>query len=179
METPFIKFVKDNLGKDLVGLEVGARGGTNAVYLLDNLGIKKLYLVDNWKEYRDGDGGGTYFTQEVQDAEYSVCLKNVSEYGTKVEVLRESSEDAIRRFPDNFFDFIYIDGNHKYEFVKMDMAWHKKLKKGGILGGHDYDPYCLDVIQAVNELVKENDYKLNILATRQGDNNGVEWAIIK
>ena len=43
-------------------------------------------------------------------------------------------------FPEGtIFDFIYIDGNHSYDFVKADLeAWWPKLKSGGAICGDDY-----------------------------------------
>ena len=36
-------------------------------------------------------------------------------------------------------DFVYVDGNHAYDFVKEDIKlYYPKLKIGGVLGGHDY-----------------------------------------
>ena len=37
-------------------------------------------------------------------------------------------------------DFVYIDANHSYTYVRDDIqTWLPKVKKGGIIGGHDYD----------------------------------------
>ena len=48
-------------------------------------------------------------------------------------------------------DFVYIDGNHDYEFVLKDLeTWFTKVKPGGIIFGDDYlRPY--GVSKAVNE----------------------------
>jgi hypothetical protein len=36
-------------------------------------------------------------------------------------------------------DFIYIDANHAYDFVKEDIeCWYPKVKPGGWVMGHDY-----------------------------------------
>jgi len=58
--------------------------------------------------------------------------------------------------PDDFFDFIYIDGCHKYECVKKDIENSlKKLKRGGILAGHDFtnEPHLQGVYEAVQTIL--------------------------
>jgi len=50
----------------------------------------------------------------------------------------KSQEILLRDFPHHFFDAIYIDGDHSYEAFKMDIKLAKlKVKKGGIIAGHD------------------------------------------
>lgn len=47
--------------------------------------------------------------------------------------------EALAQFPDRSLDFVYIDGNHKYGHVAMDLTeWSQKIKKGGVISGHDY-----------------------------------------
>jgi len=54
-------------------------------------------------------------------------------------MIRALSEDVVDTFADGSLDFIYIDGNHAYEYVKRDIEiWWPKLKKGGLFSGHDY-----------------------------------------
>lgn len=41
---------------------------------------------------------------------------------------------------DETFDFFWIDADHRYHAIKRDIElWLPKVKKGGILSGHDYD----------------------------------------
>ena len=63
------------------------------------------------------------------------------------------------KFRDNSYDFIYIDADHSYESVKKDIELYlPKLKKGGIIGGHDYCPYAWpNVIKAVDETIGKPD----------------------
>ena len=61
-------------------------------------------------------------------------------------------------FPDDV-DFVYIDGNHSYEFVKKDIElYYPKVRNGGILGGHDFNLY--GVAKAVVEFIDKNNLKL-------------------
>jgi predicted O-methyltransferase YrrM len=63
------------------------------------------------------------------------------------------SFDRANDFEDGSIDFVFLDANHSYEFISKDIAaWLPKIKKGGILAGHDYDPKDWPgVIQAVKE----------------------------
>jgi FkbM family methyltransferase len=63
--------------------------------------------------------------------------------------------------PDNSFDAVYIDAAHEYEAVKEDiMKWRPKIKKGGIICGHDYidrPKYNFGIIRAVDEIFGKPD----------------------
>ena len=59
------------------------------------------------------------------------------------------------------FDFLYIDGNHRYEAVKSDLInYYPRVKKGGIISGHDYEfEGTPDVKKAVDEFFKKPPLK--------------------
>ncbi|GAI15065.1 unnamed protein product [marine sediment metagenome] len=62
----------------------------------------------------------------------------------------------------NSLDFVYIDGSHTYESVAEDIIlYYPKLKKGGLLSGHDYRKHTKGVIIAVNEFCKKNALDLH------------------
>ena len=80
-----------------------------------------------------------------------------------VEAHRETSEAAAWLFPDDYFDFVYVDGDHTYEFVRRDLAVYRpKLKTDAVLAG---DHYALrgwwewGVKRAVDEAVNEHAYE--------------------
>jgi predicted O-methyltransferase YrrM len=65
---------------------------------------------------------------------------------------------ALRLFPDEHFDFVFIDAAHDYASVVADIrGWLPKVKHGGILAGHDYvkgvdgERTFPGVVQAVEE----------------------------
>lgn len=74
---------------------------------------------------------------------------------------------VLQGFPDEYFDFIYIDANHSYRSVKGDIAAATpRLKPEGFLIFNDYTYWspceCMKygVIQAVNELCLEDDWEM-------------------
>lgn len=73
---------------------------------------------------------------------------------------RMSSIDGAKLFADGGIDFVYIDGNHLYEFVKMDIeAWLPKIARPGWIGGHDYqNKVAPGVKSAVLEMFNTIDY---------------------
>lgn len=69
-------------------------------------------------------------------------------------VMPEQSLDAAKKLIDGHYDFIFLDGDHRYETVKAELeAFEPKIKKGGYIGGHDYIEYP-GVTRAVNERYK-------------------------
>lgn len=77
------------------------------------------------------------------------------------------SYELVDNFKDNSFDFIYIDADHSYDSVKKDIQLYlPKLKKGGIMAGHDYHDYPIEnvnnlpfpgVKKAINEELGKPD----------------------
>ena len=134
--------------RHLIGAEIGVYRGDHAEKIIHYLNLKKIYLVDPWKEYNSVIGDN----QKIQDERYEFVKKRFQN-NTKVEIIRKSSVDASKQFPDNYFDFIYLDGDHSYEAVKMDLNhWHPKLKKYGVMCGDDFGHISgRGVIEAVQE----------------------------
>jgi len=147
-------FLKKENKKDLIGVEIGTASGDNAKCLLKTLSIKKLYLIDPWIEYSE-DGKLKNYNKNEQK-----CRKRLSQWIDKIVYVKKYSEDAVGYLPDNV-DFIYIDGNHQYEFVKKDIElYYPKVKAGGVLGGDDFCGNFIGVVRAVLEFVDKNNLKL-------------------
>ncbi len=177
--TPFSKLIEHNLGKDLIGVEVGVFQGKNAVYLIQDSPIKKLYLVDSYKPYYDF-GSGNY-TQEEMDNYHAEAIANLEPYKDRVEFIIKDSVGAAKDFKDESLDFVYIDAGHSYDEVFSDLTvWLPKVRKGGIIGGHDYGTVNgHDVKKAIDNFFKIKEIKADdpSLGLRVGE--AMEWGIIK
>lgn len=126
---------------------------------------KVLHLIDPWKyeaspEYSEtiygGAQGGSQATMdEMHDDVGRLFRKEIA--AGRVVIHRGTSEEACRSFADGSLDWVYIDGNHMYEFAKADLeSFYPKIRKGGFLTGDDYAPggwWKGGVMRAVDEFI--------------------------
>ena len=86
-------------------------------------------------------------------------------------MLRELSGAAAAQFPDDYFDFVYLDGDHTYDGVKTDIASYlPKVKSNGIIAGDDYAIgrwWGDGVIRAFNELIGSGNVRVEFKMDRQ------------
>lgn len=118
------------------GAEIGVFKGEFSKHILSNWD-GTLYMIDVWRplgeEYLDSSNHREHLSA------YSEAMNNISGYEDRGIMLRADSKIASDMFPDDTFDFVYIDANHAYDFVKQDIElWYPKVKWGGYLMGHDY-----------------------------------------
>jgi len=113
-----------------VGAEIGVFEGKNLEkYCQAGL---EMYGIDPWISY------GDYRTYRSLEDLYEVAKKRLSPY-PNCTLIRKKSDEALVDFPKRSLDFVYIDGNHKFEYIAADLVyWTQKVKKGGIVAGHDY-----------------------------------------
>ena len=92
---------------------------------------------------------------------WEIYNENLKRDGVRdfVKDIKKNSWDASNDFEDESVDFIFIDADHKYESVVKDIqSWLPKLKKGGMMSGHDFTQPTAGVKKAVEELLP--DFKL-------------------
>lgn len=76
--------------------------------------------------------------QVVESGFKEEFLKNMR--GLKYTLMEMESGEAAAKIPDEFFDWFWIDADHRYSKVKRDIKlWYPKVKKEGVFAGHDYD----------------------------------------
>jgi predicted O-methyltransferase YrrM len=96
---------------------------------------------------------------------------NQNIHAKQVKVHRGYSTDVLQQFPDQYFDWIYIDGNHLYEYVKKDLELSfVKVKSGGYITGDDYTDggwWKGGVKKAVDEFARKKAVSLAEIRNRQ------------
>uniref|UniRef100_A0A6C0K3H0 Methyltransferase n=1 Tax=viral metagenome TaxID=1070528 RepID=A0A6C0K3H0_9ZZZZ len=125
--------------KQINYLEVGTFYGANILSVANSYGShnnSKLYCIDPWEDY---DEYSEYKNQQATI--YKSFISNIEKSGVKDKIIinRGYSNFEIPKFKDEFFDIIYIDGNHEPEYVLEDAVLSfRKLKKNGIMIFDDY-----------------------------------------
>ena len=175
------------VNKGTVGAEIGVwKANTSANFV--KKGVKELHLVDAWsvEVYKEGVGetgewgsyenylqrykqvtGGT--TEEHFKAYYDKTYNDVVKRFKQldhVHVHHMPSKDWFEEQKDNYFDWVYLDGDHSYEGVLRDLKSSQRVvKSGGIILGDDYAwPFQRHgkpgVTAAVDQFIKETGLKV-------------------
>lgn len=168
----FLQQLKNHLPDKCRAVEIGVLYGAFAQDIYDAFNPSELWLIDPW-QVNDTKYGLGLSTAYSTDADYNQVLDRFKHQIEAKRVIIDArySYDAVDDYPDGYFDFIYIDGSHLYEDVKIDLNdWLPKVNKGGYLCGHDYinEPQ-FGVIQAVDEFIAINNLSIQILNTIGGD----------
>jgi hypothetical protein len=131
-------------------VEVGAWKGASTSYLAVEAQHKKLRIdvVDTWAgsdEHKD-------MIDIRENSLFGTFIDNLRPVINLINPIRTDSVSASKMYADESLDAVFIDADHRYESVRSDiLAWMPKIKKGGILAGHDYMDSYGGVIKAVNE----------------------------
>lgn len=179
MKVTIINKTRDDLAQQFsgIGAEIGVEQGVFSEIICQVGNVKKLYAIDAWKAY---SGYREHTGQQKLDNFYEISKMRLKPYNC--ELVRKFSTDAAQDFMDNSLDFVYIDANHDYKHVYEDITvWIRKIKKGGIISGHDYirrkgQDQIYAVIKAVNDFVNANGIKELIIYKQESP---ASWYFIK
>jgi predicted O-methyltransferase YrrM len=124
-------------------VEIGSWKGRSATYMATEIANSQkninFYCIDIWES-------------EKCENLHDIFLTNIEPVKKFCNPIKSNSVDASSLFENNSLDFVFIDASHDYEDVKNDIkCWLPKVRKKGILAGHDYQMDFLGVIKGVLE----------------------------
>lgn len=122
-----------------VFVEVGSwKGRSISFFLVEMINQNKqfcTFCIDTWK----GSEEHTHMECINANSLYDIFLKNTEPVKDNFSRIRMPSVQAAAFFPKQSITVAFIDAAHDYESVKADiLAWLPKIRKGGLLIGHDY-----------------------------------------
>ena len=117
------------LPKNGIVAELGVDEGNFSQSILSINTPKKLHLIDFW--------GSKRYNQNKRKSVEKRFSNNIK--SNQVEINLGLSTNVVENFKENYFDWIYIDTSHSYKTTIEELeSYRKKIKKGGIIAGHDY-----------------------------------------
>ena len=149
-----------------VGAEVGVWAGDFSALILDVARPVRLHLIDPWVvSERPEHRTAWYGTERGIDVE--AVYEHVRDrfasriaVGT-VHIDRRPSHLALAELDDGALDFVYVDGDHRYDAVRQDLelAMHK-VRAGGLIGVDDVvlgGWWGDGIVRAVEEVIGVHD----------------------
>jgi len=140
------------------GAEIGVRWGKNAIDMCEAIPELDLIVIDPWCDYIDID---KILTLEKHERQLKKARKVLAPYN--ITFMRMKSMDAVIQIPNESLDFVYIDGNHCFDFIMEDLIeWNRKVKHGGIISGHDLCGYrSQQVVAAVQTYTRAHHFDID------------------
>lgn len=132
-------------------VEVGVYEGKSFAFLA-------VEMVNAGKEFElTAIDSFTFEDEHTKENILHVFMRNMLPMQGKYKVLKAQSDESAANFENGSLDFVFIDADHVYTNCKKDiLAWLPKVKRGGILAGHDYCKEHPGVIQAVDEIFADS-----------------------
>ena len=158
------EFVLEMMPKNAVCAEIGVLHGQYTDRILAITEPTLLFLIDPWlfelyktkQEAEDQVSG--LIGQDNRDERYiNVCKKfRVEIFAGRVNIIRAKSSDACRLFGRDFFDWIYIDGDHTVKGALADLRNYASLvKSGGYIAGDDINRPPFGVTEALDIFMQD------------------------
>ena len=137
-----------------IGLDLFEKNEQNKSEIIPNVNfsnpLKKIYF--QYIKRLD-----PYSVEAVED-----LLKN---FKKNIHLIKGNSNQILKKIEMSKIDFVFLDGGHDYETVKNDLNnCIDVIKKNGTILCDDYNlSYAPGVKKAIDEFVKDNNFKCEII----------------
>lgn len=143
------------------GVEIGVAEGLFSEYMCQTIPNIDLHSIDSWEAENIEDSRAVMMGKETAENRYEEAKKRLLGYNCKI--VKSTSMEAIKLIPKDSLDFVYIDGNHTFDYVMQDIIeWSKRVKEGGIIAGHDYYHFrwsgIIEAVEIYTKMHRINEY---------------------
>ena len=111
-----------------------------------------------------------YFKYIKRQNPYSEIAVNdlLMKFKENIKIIKGDTNKILKELNLQNIEYIFIDGGHNYNTVKNDLFYSKKfIAENGVILCDDYDlSYAPGVKQAIDEFVKENNCKFELILDR-------------
>ncbi len=148
-------------------VEIGVFRGGFSKEIIKNVKFSEFYMVDIWLgSWGSGDKDGKDHINIDNMEDVYLALYQQTKDKPNIHVVRAGSIPFLKSSEDDYFDVVYVDGDHTAQAVYNDLVESfKKIKNGGLLMGHDYH-YTIggDVVYAVTKFCQEYKQTIECIA---------------
>ena len=139
---------------DYTMIEIGSYMGESTMMFASTGLFSTIYSIDPLDGYEEFNEMHDYSWEFIR-GEFTKNTK----YFDSIVYLQDFSYNVVDKFENDSIDFIYIDGSHSEENVRRDLELYlPKLKKNGIIAGHDYlELVWPDLVNVVTDIVGKPD----------------------
>jgi len=169
----FLINIADEKVKDATIVEIGSWVGKSTLYMAELIeyfldkkvspetkSIKFINIDPFVADVTINNIGGYEWNESTagtKQAAKEAFYNNIKTHKKFIETREEYSPSAAESFENESIDCVWVDALHDYDSVLKDLtAWYPKVKKGGILGGHDFNYDFGGVPRAVHDFCVKN-----------------------
>lgn len=139
------------------GAEIGVFRARNAREMFRQIPELKLYGIEAFADQPTSTRHKTVPRYERNKRSMESRMR-----GRNFIPIEQFSEEAVQHIPYGSLDFVYIDGDHSYDYAMLDIIlWTRRVRTGGIISGHDYilpgeyrHKFDINVRDAVDDYVR-------------------------
>lgn len=138
-----------------VGAEIGVLEGKFSEKLCQIIPSLTLHCIDTW-------GLNEIRYRKYHERKHKSFVERFTASPYRVIPYKDLSSEAVKHFAFDSLDFVYIDANHKFNYIVQDLIeWTRRVRVGGIVSGDDYGKESIR--DAVTMYCKHNNLKVRVL----------------
>ena len=137
-----------------IGLDLFEKNNENKSEIIPNTNLSNPLKRFYFKYIKRQD---PYTIEAVRDL--------LKKFENNIHLIKGNSNKVLKKIDMAKIDYVFLDGGHDYETVKNDLkCCDEVLKRNGTILCDDYNlSYAPGVKKAIDEYVKDNDYKCDVL----------------